>query len=84
MYEKKAKEEEANARRAEKLVKELERKEREWIAKLKEAQAVQEYAFEELEGALMKGQADLSLSTTQGSGGSPKKVKAKATATAKR
>jgi hypothetical protein len=78
MYEKKAKEEAPNARRAEKLVKELERKEREWIAKLKEAQAVQEYAFEELEGALMKGQADLSLSTTQGSGGSPKKVKATA------
>jgi hypothetical protein len=80
MYERKAKEEESNARRAEKLVKELERKEREWIAKLKEAQAVQEYAFEELEGALMKGQADLSLATTQGSGssGSPKKSKAAA------
>jgi len=84
MYEKKAKEEEVNARRAEKLVKDLERKEREWIAKLKEAQAVQEYAFEELEGALMKGQADLHISTSaapaSGNGnanGSPKKGKAK-------
>ena len=62
MYEKKAKEEESEARRAEKLVKELERKEREWIMKLKEAQATQEYAFEELEGALMKGGAELSMS----------------------
>ena len=33
MYEKKAKEEELEAKRAEKLVKELERKEREWISK---------------------------------------------------
>lgn len=48
MYESKAKEEEQSARRAEKLVKELERKEREWISKLKDAQAVQEYAFEEV------------------------------------
>jgi len=53
-YEKKAAEEEAEARRAEKLVKELERKEREWIAKLRNAQLVQEDAFDHLEVALMK------------------------------
>ena len=54
IYEKKAAEEEAEARRAERLVKELEAKEREWIAKLKNAQHIQEYAYEELEGALTK------------------------------
>ena len=54
IYEKKAAEEEAEARRAEKLVKELERKEREWISKLKDAQNIQEYAYEELETALTK------------------------------
>ena len=53
-YERKAAEEEAEARRAEKLVKELERKEREWISKLRNAQLVQENAFEHLESALMK------------------------------
>jgi hypothetical protein len=53
-YERKAAEEEAEARRAERLVKELERKEREWIAKLRNAQVVQENAFEHLESALMK------------------------------
>lgn len=73
MYERKAKEEEAEARRAEKLVKELERKEREWISKLREAQSVQEYAFEELEDALLKP-ANMSMTATSSSGksgGSP-------------
>ena len=54
VYGRKAAGEEAEARRAEKLVKELERKEREWIAKLRNAQLVQEDAFEHLESALMK------------------------------
>lgn len=54
IYEKKAAAEEKEANKAEKLVKELERKEREWIAKLKEAQDVQEYAYEKLESALSK------------------------------
>jgi hypothetical protein len=54
IYEKKAQAEEEEARKAEKLVKELERKEREWISKLKDAQNIQEYAYEELETALTK------------------------------
>eukprot|EP00605_Chrysophyceae_sp_TOSAG23-4_P000566 GSChrysophyteH1.ASY1.ANO1.640.1 assembled CDS len=66
MYERKAKEEEAEARRAEKLVKELERREREWIEKLREAQNIQEFAFEELEDALLKGPA-ASMSMNSGS-----------------
>lgn len=53
-YQQKLAEEAAEAKRAEKLVKELERKEREWIAKLREAQVVQEEAFDQLETALHK------------------------------
>lgn len=68
-YERKAKEEETEARRAEKLVKELERKEREWIAKLRNAQEVQEYAFEELEGALMKPAATANACVLGSTGG---------------
>lgn len=48
-------EEAAEAKRAEKLVRELEKKEKEWIAKLRNAQIVQEDAFDQLETALHKG-----------------------------
>jgi len=51
-YEAKALAEAAEARRAEKLVKALEKKEREWIDRLKLAQKTQEDAFEYLEGTL--------------------------------
>jgi len=47
-------EEAAEAKRAEKLVRELEKKEKEWIAKLRNAQIVQEDAFDQLETALHK------------------------------
>lgn len=57
-YEQKAKAEEAEARRAEKLVKKLERKEREWVEKLRNAQQVQENAFMELESALVHQSPD--------------------------
>eukprot|EP00428_Durinskia_dybowskii_P067337 CAMPEP_0170386500 /NCGR_PEP_ID=MMETSP0117_2-20130122/17064_1 /TAXON_ID=400756 /ORGANISM="Durinskia baltica, Strain CSIRO CS-38" /LENGTH=352 /DNA_ID=CAMNT_0010642319 /DNA_START=43 /DNA_END=1098 /DNA_ORIENTATION=- len=53
-YAQKLAEEAAEAKRAEKLVRELEKKEREWIAKLREAQVVQEEAFDQLETALHK------------------------------
>jgi DNA polymerase III alpha subunit (gram-positive type) len=53
-YAQKLAEEAAEAKRAEKLVKELEKKEREWIARLREAQTVQEQAFDQLETALHK------------------------------
>lgn len=52
MYAKKLQAEAEEAKRAEKLVKALEKKEREWIDKLKSAQAVQDTAFEQLERAL--------------------------------
>jgi len=60
MYEKKAAMEEYEARKAEKLVKALERKEREWMEKLKQAQNVQELAFEQLESALLKESSSMS------------------------
>jgi len=53
-YESKVKAEDDEARRAEALVKALERKEREWIDKLREAQQDQEVAFVELEQTLQK------------------------------
>lgn len=52
MYQKKLVEEALEAKRAEKLVKILEKKEKEWISKLKSAQTVQDTAFEQLENAL--------------------------------
>ena len=52
-YEKKAAAEESDARKAEKLVKSLEKREREWMIKLRDAQTVQETAFEQLETALL-------------------------------
>ena len=52
IYERKAVEEEVEARKAELLVKELERKEQEWINRLKDAQVTQEKAYEKLETAL--------------------------------
>lgn len=55
-YEQRLKEEAAEAKRAERLVKSLEKKEKEWIEKLKMAQDVQEAAFEQLEIALIKDQ----------------------------
>jgi hypothetical protein len=51
-YEQRAAVEAAEAKRAEKLVKSLEKKEREWMMKLRETQTVQETAFEQLETAL--------------------------------
>ena len=51
-YELKAAAEEADARKAEKLVKALEKRERVWMIKLRETQTVQETAFEQLETAL--------------------------------
>ena len=60
-YEKKAANEAAEAKRAEKLVKALEKKEREWIAKLKEAQMVQESAFGYLETALTRETASAGI-----------------------
>jgi hypothetical protein len=57
-YERRAAAEQAEVRRAEKLVKALERKEREWMSKLQEAQTVQEAAFEHLEYALLKPSRD--------------------------
>ena len=61
-YEHKAFAEAAEAKRAEKLVKALERKEREWIAKLQNAQKDQEVAFEQLEETLLHDGADDSQS----------------------
>eukprot|EP00602_Paraphysomonas_sp_CaronLab_P009531 CAMPEP_0185019824 /NCGR_PEP_ID=MMETSP1103-20130426/2401_1 /TAXON_ID=36769 /ORGANISM="Paraphysomonas bandaiensis, Strain Caron Lab Isolate" /LENGTH=242 /DNA_ID=CAMNT_0027550325 /DNA_START=157 /DNA_END=885 /DNA_ORIENTATION=+ len=57
-YEARAKEEEAEARRAEKLVKKLEKKEREWVEKLRAAQQVQETAFGDLESALARANSN--------------------------
>ena len=51
-YERRAAAEAAEVRKAEKLVKALEKKEREWMAKLRETQVIQETAFEQLENAL--------------------------------
>lgn len=57
LYMKKAAEEAMEVKRAEKLVKALEKKEREWMEKLQQAQCVQETAFEHLEYALLKDQS---------------------------
>lgn len=53
-YERKAKQEELEALKAEKLVKRLEKKEREWIEKLRAAQQIQENAYHHLETALSR------------------------------
>jgi hypothetical protein len=53
-YEKKAAAEEAEARRAEKLVRALEMKEKAWMTKLAEAQLIQEAAFGHLEYSLLR------------------------------
>ena len=66
LYEQKAAAEEAEARRAEKLVKALEKKEREWMAKLSEAQTIQEAAFGHLEYSLLRdGGGDSSIASPQ-------------------
>ena len=51
-YERKVAAEEADARKAEKLVKALEKRERVWMIKLRDTQTVQETAFGQLEIAL--------------------------------
>jgi len=56
-YEKKVADEAVEAKKAEKLVRALEKKEREWIEKLRQAQSVQEAAFEHLEDALTTKQS---------------------------
>ena len=84
-YESKALAEEAEARRAEKLVKALEKKEREWIEKLRLAQKTQEDAFGYLEGTLMTaGGTEDELADDMGAMGlerskssSPKKTKSR-------
>lgn len=53
IYDKKAEEEEREAIHAEKLVRMLEKKEKEWITKLQYAQSVQQRACENLEVALI-------------------------------
>ena len=68
-YATKAQEEEAEARRAERLVKELERKEKEWIERLRNVQEMQETAFVELEDALQKELMEMSLSRMSPGGG---------------
>lgn len=57
-------EEASEAKRAERLVRELEKKEKEWIAKLRNAQLVQEDAFDQLETALHKDSGNGSNSHT--------------------
>lgn len=53
-HEARAEQEAIEAKRAEKLVKKLERKEKQWIDKLKTAQQVQESAFMDLENTLVR------------------------------
>lgn len=53
-HEQRMLQEEEEARKAAKLVKALEKKEREWIEKLRQAQTIQESAFEQLESALIR------------------------------
>mmetsp|Transcript_25157 Transcript_25157/g.25358 ORF Transcript_25157/g.25358 Transcript_25157/m.25358 type:complete len:296 (+) Transcript_25157:274-1161(+) len=67
----KCKQEEAEADRAEKLVRALEKKEREWIEKLRTVQVAQETAFERLESALIVDSisSPLSREGTKMSGG---------------
>jgi len=64
-YEKKVAEEAQEAKKAEKLVRALEKKEREWIEKLRQAQQVQEAAFEHLETALTTNKESSSPTTRQ-------------------
>eukprot|EP01038_Epipyxis_sp_PR26KG_P005062 gene5062-7066_t len=53
LYAQKLQEEALEAKRAEKLVKALEKKERQWIERLRNSQTMQEMAFTELESALI-------------------------------
>jgi hypothetical protein len=66
-FELKAAAEEADARKAEKLVRSLERREREWMIKLRDTQIVQEIAFEQLESALL-GDTQVYSPSAYGSG----------------
>lgn len=61
-YAMRAQEEEEEAKRAEQLVRDLERKEKEWIDRLRTVQETQEIAFVELENALQKELQEISLS----------------------
>jgi hypothetical protein len=71
-YERKAKQEEVEAMKAEKLVKRLEKKEREWIEKLRAAQQIQENAFHNLETALSRqAESPNGQSGPEGFGGPP-------------
>jgi DNA repair exonuclease SbcCD ATPase subunit len=69
-YQKKLMEEAEEAKRAEKLVKILEKKEREWISKLKSTQTMQDTAFEQLENALSSAVPRVSRSRVSNSQGS--------------
>jgi hypothetical protein len=66
-FEQKAAAEEADAKKAEKLVRSLERREREWMIKLRDTQIVQEIAFEQLESALL-GDTQVYSPSAYGSG----------------
>lgn len=59
----------AEAKRAEQLVKALERKEREWIEKLRASQSIQESAFNQLERALTANNSQGLPSSTGGGAG---------------
>lgn len=69
-YEKKLAEEAEEAKRAEKLVKALEKKERDWIDKLRKAQSIQDNAFDQLETAL-NNPMQMRASMSRNDGGSP-------------
>lgn len=66
-FELKAAAEEADAKKAEKLVRSLEKREREWMIKLRDTQIVQEIAFEQLETALL-GDTQVYSPSAYGSG----------------
>lgn len=66
-FELKAAAEEADARKAEKLVRSLEKREREWMIRLRDTQIVQEIAFEQLESALL-GDTQVYSPSAYGSG----------------
>lgn len=57
-YEQKARAEEIEAARAEKMVRILEKKEKEWIAKLQEAQDIQKISYIKLERAVMSNEIE--------------------------
>lgn len=62
-HEARAEQEALEAKRAEKLVKKLERKEKQWIDKLKTAQQVQESAFMDLENTLVRSPSSKNINS---------------------